>query len=125
MGENILHHAIIWGLPVSVVEKLLDCVGDVNDPKFVDSRGHSILHHLTGGDHTDVDVLRLLIDRGVHLDTKGHHGTGKTAVQECAMLERAECVELLLKAGAKAEPEDSVNYPLKINELFRTYGGGE
>jgi ankyrin repeat protein len=98
-GEMALHHAATHGRSLDLVKILLEKGAQVN---AVHQQGSNALFKLISSDEDTVDIARLLIDKGVELESDGLGG----ALYWAARCGKKKIVELLLENGMNVDSRD-------------------
>ncbi|KAI9885783.1 MAG: hypothetical protein M1823_002412 [Watsoniomyces obsoletus] len=112
--EWAIHTAAAWGF-VKIVRQLLDQGVDVNakGPTGETPLGHAMYNRRPN--HSEersedekmddlMDLARLLLDRGAHMQTDGHRG--KTALHKAVCHDHLPLVELLIERGGDVNAVD-------------------
>ncbi len=106
-GQMALHHVAAFGKSLDLMRILLERGAQVNAEY---QQGSNALFNLISGDEDNVDIARLLIDKGVKLQSEGLGG----ALYWAARCGKKQIVELLIARGMDVDSRDYKNEEIAI-----------
>ena len=83
------------------IESVRRLITEGNDPNIRDSAGETPLHYAVASGKEDVEIVRLLLASGAHVNAKNYNCALTPLHNDAEVLERRELIKLLKEYGAE------------------------